>query len=208
MDVYLNCQFLDAALLGEVSDVLPQMFGPHWRAWGDDEARQIQQPVDFVGVNYYLRLIVAHDPSAGPARARVVPHPNSLQTAMGWEIYPDGLTEILQWAKLRYNDIPLFITENGAAFDDELLLNRTVDDPRRVQYLAEHLRAANRAIQAGVDLRGYFVWSLLDNFEWQCGYSKRFGIVYVDGDSQQRIPKSSAHYYSNVIRTNGSALCG
>jgi beta-glucosidase len=137
-----------------------------------------------------------------------VPQPNSLQTAMGWEIYPHGLTEILQWVKQRYGDVPLYITENGAAFDDNLLPNRTVDDPRRVEYLAEHLCAAGRAIEAGVNLRGYFVWSLLDNFEWQCGYSKRFGIVYVDSDSQQRIPKSSARFYSHVIRTNGSALCG
>jgi beta-glucosidase len=208
LDTYFNRQFLDPALLGETPPELPQMFGSAWREWSGDELRQIRQPIDFVGVNYYLRLVVRDDPAAGPARARAVPQPGRLHTAMEWEVYPQGLTEILQWLKDTYGDLPLYITENGAAFDDLLQPNSAVDDPRRVQYLADHLRAAQRAIVAGVDLRGYFVWSLLDNFEWQCGYSKRFGIVHVDFTTQRRMPKSSARFYADVIRNNGLTVEG
>jgi beta-glucosidase len=203
LDAYFNRQFLNPALLGEVPSELPQMFGPAWPEWSRAELRQIRQPLDFVGVNYYLRLVVRDDPASGPARACPIPQPHCAYTAMGWEIYPQGLTEILQWIKQRYGDMPLYITENGAAFDDVLQPNRTINDNERVEYLSGHLRAAQEAIERGVDLRGYFVWSLLDNFEWQCGYSKRFGIVYVDFNSQQRVPKSSARFYADIIRSNG-----
>jgi beta-glucosidase len=184
------------------------MFGPAWPEWGDDELRQIRQPIDFVGVNYYLQLVVVDDLSAGPARARIVVIPNRPRTATDWEIYPAGLTETLQWVKDRYGDLPQYITENGAAFDDVLLPNGTVNDRQRVEYISDHLQAARRAIDAGIDLRGYFVWSLLDNFEWQSGYSKRFGIVHVDFDTQRRTPKASGQFYSNVIRTSGAVLEG
>jgi beta-glucosidase len=100
----------------------------------------------------------------------------------------------------------MYITENGAAFDDNPLPTGAVDDPQRVQYLQEHLLAAKQAINLGVDLRGYFVWSLLDNFEWHFGYTKRFGIVYVDYPTQRRIPKSSARFYANIIRSNGACM--
>jgi beta-glucosidase len=205
-DAYLNRQFLDPVLLGQVPSELPEMFGPSWTAWSEDELRRIHAPVDFIGVNYYLRWVVCDDADAGPARARIVPVPGRPVTATEWEVYPEGLTEILKWAKTRYGDIPLYITENGAAFDDVLLPNQTVHDSQRVEYLRGHLRAARQAIESGVDLRGYFAWSLLDNFEWQSGYSKRFGIVYVDFETQRRIPKASAQFYSNVIRTNGAVL--
>ncbi|MCI0332774.1 MAG: GH1 family beta-glucosidase [Planctomycetes bacterium] len=206
LDAYLNRQFLDPVLLGEVPPELPQMFGADWPNWTADELRRIRQPIDFVGVNYYLRLRVCDDPKTGLARARAVTQPNCPYTAMGWEIYSQGLAEILLWIKERYGDVPQYITENGAAFDDISLPNGAVDDAPRVQYLKEHLVAARRAIEAGVNLRGYFAWSLLDNFEWQCGYSKRFGLVHVDFATQRRVPKSSARFYSNVIRTDGAAL--
>jgi beta-glucosidase len=125
---------------------------------------------------------------------------------MDWEIYPRGLTETLQWIKGRYGDVPLYITENGAAFDDIPLPDASVNDTARVEYLLEHLRAAREAISSGVDLRGYFVWSLLDNFEWACGCSKRFGIVHVDFASQRRVPKASARFYAEVIRSRGAVL--
>jgi beta-glucosidase len=206
LDAYLNRQFLDPALLGEFPSELPEMFGSAWPYWTADELRQVRQPIDFVGVNYYLKLDVCDDPQAGPPRARIVLTPNCPRTATDWEIYPPGLTEILDWIKSRYGDLPLYITENGAAFDDVLLPDCTVNDQPRVEYLRDHLQAARRAIDAGIDLRGYFLWSLLDNFEWQSGYSKRFGIAYVDFESQRRIPKSSARFYGDVIRTNGAAL--
>jgi beta-glucosidase len=206
LDAYLNRQFLDPALLGEIPAELAKMFGSAWPKWGDDELREIRQPIDFVGVNYYLRLVVADDPSAGPAHARIVITPNCPRTATEWEIYPAGLTETLQSVKNRYGDLPQYITENGAAFDDVLLPNGTVNDRQRVEYIRDHLQAARRAIDAGIDLRGYFLWSLLDNFEWQSGFSKRFGIAYVDFETQRRTPKASAQFYSNVIRSNGAVL--
>jgi beta-glucosidase len=206
LDAYLNRQFLDPVLLGEIPTELPEMFGSAWHEWTAEELRQVRQPIDFVGVNYYLKLDVCNDPQAGPPRARIVLTPNCPRTATDWEIYPPGLTNILKWIKSRYGDLPLYITENGAAFDDTALANGAISDHRRVEYLHDHLLAARRAIDAGVDLRGYFLWSLLDNFEWQSGYSKRFGVVHVDFDTQRRTPKASSQFYSSVIRSNGAVL--
>ena len=205
LDAYFNRQFLDPVLLGEVANELPEMFGSAWPEWTAAELKEIRQPIDFVGINYYLRLVVQDDPSSGPARAKAVRQVDAPHTEMGWEIYPQGLTGILCWIKSRYGDLPQYITENGAAFSDTVLPNGRVNDVPRVEYLENHLRAAWQAIQAGVDLRGYFVWSLLDNFEWQSGYSKRFGIVRVDFATQQRVPKSSARFYAKVIANNGLA---
>ncbi len=205
-DAYLNRQFLDPVLLGTIPTDLAEMFGPAWPVWTAEELQQIHAPIDFVGVNYYLRWIVCDDAAAGPARARIITQPNCPRTATDWEIYPNGLLEILQWVRSRYGNLPLYITENGAAFDDVLLPNGSIDDRPRVEYVHGHLKAARQAIDAGINLRGYFVWSLLDNFEWQAGYSKRFGIVYVDFDTQRRIPKASARWYSHVVQTNGAAL--
>jgi beta-glucosidase len=205
-DAYLNRQYLDPVLLGRIPTELPAMFGAAWPEWSDDELRQLRQPIDFVGVNYYLRLVVRDDPTGGPARSRPVRQANCLHTEMDWEVYPQGLTDILHWIKNRYGDLPQYISENGAAFRDNPLPNGTIHDTQRVEYLADHLRAARRAIDGGVDLRGYFVWSLFDNFEWACGVSKRFGIVSVDVATQRRVPKASARFYSNVIRSGGAAL--
>src|SRR5262249_45299949 len=144
---------------------------PAWRRWSADESTQIARPIDFVGINYYLRLFVCDDSAAGPARARIVDRPDCPRTSTGWEIYPTGLMETLHWVKARYGDLPLYITENGAAFHDVLLPDGTINDERRVKYLDDHLRTARQAIEAGIDLRGYFVWSLFDNFEWQSGFS-------------------------------------
>jgi beta-glucosidase len=121
---------------------------------------------------------------------------------MDWPIEPAGLSELLVRVSREYPDIPLYITENGAAFDDHLVDGEVIDHERQA-YLDGHLRAAHEAISAGVDLRGYLVWSLLDNFEWAFGYGKRFGIVYVDYPTQRRVPKRSALWYRDVIRRNG-----
>ena len=128
-------------------------------------------------------------------------------TEMGWEVYPPALTDVLVWVKQRYGDVPLYVTENGAAFyDPPVAEGGEVDDPLRVAYFRDHLRAAHEAIRRGVDLRGYFAWSLLDNFEWSAGFAKRFGIVHVDLKTQLRTPKRSARFYADVIRTNGAVL--
>jgi beta-glucosidase len=206
LDAYLNRQFLDPVLLGETPSEMAQMSGGVWNNWTADELNRVHQPMDFVGVNYYLRLVVDDDPESGPAQARIVPQPGKPVTATKWEIYPEGLTATLRWIKDRYGNLPIYITENGAAFDDVVAPNRTVSDPQRVQYLVDHLKASRDAIAAGVDLRGYFLWSLFDNFEWACGYDIRFGIVRVDVESQERTIKDSARFYSNVIRSNGANL--
>jgi beta-glucosidase len=118
---------------------------------------------------------------------------------MGWEVTPDSLHELLLRIKREYRDLPLVVTENGAAFEDKAPSNGYVDDPERREYLRAHLDSIRRAIADGVDVRGYCAWSLLDNFEWQHGYSKRFGIVYVDYETQRRIPKTSALWYRDLI---------
>jgi beta-glucosidase len=208
MDAYLNRHFLDPALRGEFPIELPQMFGTDWPEIRSDELQQLSAPIDFVGINYYLRLVVKDDPCGGPPRAGIVALPNCPRTGLGWEIYPQGLTEVLQWVHARYGELPLYITENGAAFEDVVEPNGSVNDTARVQYLKQHLQAAAAAIRAGVTLRGYFVWSLLDNFEWQHGYSQRFGIVHVDYATQRRTPKASAKFYSDVICSHGEVLKG
>src|SRR4029079_4902427 len=131
------------------------------------------------------------------------PHPRSLA---GWQaIYPAGLYDLLLRIKHDYGDIPLSITENGIPTND-ILDSDTVDDRERVEFLQSHIAATHRAIQAGVDLRSYYVWSLLDNFEWAAGYSQRWGMVYVDFQTQQRTPKRSALWYHDVIREHGAKL--
>jgi beta-glucosidase len=161
----------------------------------------IGQPIDFVGTNTYSRNINQArplDPLFGVRQVR----PRGPTTAMGWEIYPPSVYEALHLLK-EYTDLPLFIAESGAAFDDHVLPDGTIDDAHRVAYLQAHLAEAHRAIREGIDLRGYFVWSLLDNFEWEHGYSKRFGLVHVDFASQRRTWKRSAHWYKEVIARNG-----
>jgi len=205
-EAYINRQYLDPALLGCYPDEMGEILGPVWPPRPAAEVAGLRQPLDFLGVNYYSRAVVRDDPAAVPARASKVRQPGSTYTELDWEVYPDGLAEILTWVGRRYGDIPLFVTENGAAFADPLPAGGLVEDPLRVAYLRDHLIAARRAIAAGVDLRGYFVWSLLDNFEWSHGTSKRFGIVHVDFASLERTPKRSARFYSQVVRSNGAAL--
>jgi beta-glucosidase len=118
---------------------------------------------------------------------------------MGWEVYPEGLYEILRRLHDDYNAPTLYVTENGAAFPDVISKEGVIDDSRRIKYLQEHLRQAHRALEEGVNLKGYFVWSLLDNFEWGFGYSKRFGLIYVDYSTQKRTIKQSGHWYKKII---------
>ena len=139
-------------------------------------------------------------------RADRVKNPRAAYTETGWEVFPQGLTDILTWVRKRYGELPLYITENGAAFYDPPVADGTLEDPLRVDYLRRHLHAAREAMRRGVDLRGYFVWSLLDNFEWALGYAKRFGIIHVDFETQKRTMKSSARFYKDVIRTRGANL--
>lgn len=157
--------------------------------------------VDFLGINYYTRAVVAHDPKA-EFGVRYVHVEGSTYTEMGWEVYPQGLYELLVRLHREYKIPALLVTENGAAFPDALTPEGRVHDANRKDYLRAHFLAAHRALQEGVPLLGYFVWSLLDNFEWAYGYTKRFGLIYVDFPTQRRILKDSALWYQQVIAEN------
>jgi beta-glucosidase len=163
------------------------------------DMQTIAVPIDFLGVNYYSREIVRS--SAIPEEDNAPPSvfPNRERTAMGWEVYPQGLYELLTWLHTEYPFQAFFVTENGAAYDDVVGPDGRIDDPGRVAYLRDHVQAAKDAIAAGVPLLGYFVWSLLDNFEWSFGYSKRFGLIRVDFQTQKRTFKTSAYWYRDLI---------
>lgn len=206
-DGYMNRQYLDPVFLGHYPEELAEIYG---NAWPDFPARDfelIREPLDFLGINYYTRAVTRDERSRFPVRAATVRQPEHLYTATDWEVYPQALTDVLGWVRDRYGPVPLYITENGAAFHDPPVARlNPLEDPLRVDYYDSHLRAAYAAIQAGVDLRGYFAWSLLDNFEWSAGYSKRFGLYHVDFANQRRTPKTSARFYAEVIRTHGASL--
>ncbi|HVF40345.1 MAG TPA: GH1 family beta-glucosidase [Gemmatimonadaceae bacterium] len=205
-DAYMNRQYLDPVFLGRYPEEMAAMFGEAWLEWPDEDMSLIGERTDFLGINYYTRCVSRNDDGYVPTRASGV-RQDSVHTETGWEVYPDALTRTLVWVRDRYGDIPLYITENGAAFDDPpTAIAGRIDDPLRVAYLRDHLRAAREAMRQGVPIRGYYAWSLLDNFEWSHGYSKRFGIVHVDYATLQRTVKESGKYYSRIVRSNGAAL--
>ena len=205
-EAYMNRQYLDPAMLGRYPSELAEIFGEAWPEWPAEDMALIQQKLDFLGVNYYTRNVTRADDSfllrAGPVEQK-----NASHTTTGWEVFPQGLTDMLVWVKDTYGDVPLYITENGAAFyDPPKTIDGRIDDPLRVNYLKTHIAAVGEAIRRGVDVRGYMLWSLLDNLEWSLGYSKRFGMVHVDFETLARTPKASAHFYSDVIATGGGNL--
>jgi beta-glucosidase len=196
-DALYNGACLDPLLKGTYPASIASEFGP-LIAEGDLAA--IRQPMDFLGVNYYAPMYVAHAPQSVFGVWYGPPPAGTRFTAIGWPIDADGLSEELIYLRDRYGDLDLYVTENGACFDDPVAADGTVHDEDRVAYLREHLAAARRAIDAGVKLRGYFVWSLLDNFEWSEGYSRRFGIVHVDYATLKRTPKWSYAYLAGIMR--------
>ncbi len=207
-EAYMNRQYLDAALLGGYPEEMPDIFGAHWTDWPDEDFALIRQKLDFVGINYYTRSVVEAAGDNVFLRAKPV-RQDAPHTEMGWEVFPKGLTDTLLRVKERYGDIPLYITENGAAIaDPPVAEGGRVADPQRIDYYRTHLAAVHAAIEQGVDVRGYYAWSLLDNFEWSFGYAKRFGIVHVDFATQTRAIKDSGRFYAEVIATNGGALEG
>ena len=160
---------------------------------GDMEA--IAAPIDFLGVNNYFRHVVGAGPD-GPRMERV---PDAKYTAMDWEVYPDGLYELLVRVGRDYSPPAIYVTENGAAFGDVRVHDGAVHDPERTEYLQTYIGSVGRAIADGAPVKGYFVWSFLDNFEWALGYSRRFGIVYVDYPTLERVPKDSFYWYRDLI---------
>ena len=203
IDAIANRLFLDPVLLGRYPDDVPPL------PVQDGDLETIAQPLDVLGVNYYFRQLAQNGPNgAGPSPwvgardvkflSRGLP-----RTEMGWEIDASGLYDILTRVHRDYPSVPLYVTENGAAFPDVVSGDGRVEDPDRIAYLDAHFRAAAQAIADGVDLRGYFVWTLMDNFEWAYGYTKRFGLVHVDYETLERTPKESARWYAEVTRRNG-----
>ena len=168
----------------------------------DGDLKLISAPIDFLGINYYRRILVQ---ATATGHETVLPEGVPV-TTVNWPVQPDGLREVLVGLQGAYDLPPVYITENGAAYDDVPAEDGTVDDPQRVDYLRGHLAALRTAIAAGVDVRGYFVWTLLDNFEWAEGFAKRFGIVHVDYATQTRTPKSSAVWLGQVARGNALPL--
>ncbi|GBD19521.1 Beta-glucosidase [bacterium HR27] len=207
-DGILNRWFLDP-LFGrgypaDTRELLARFFEPP-----ESDCALIAEPLDFLGVNYYTPAFVAAEPGTPRDGLGVrLLSPEELQsrgyelTDMGWAIVPEGLEQLLVRLQRDYRPQAIVITENGAAFPDEPVDGRVHDD-RRIAYLAAHIAAVRRALDAGVPVRGYFVWSLLDNFEWAHGYSKRFGIVYVDYATLARLPKASFHWYRQLIANGG-----
>jgi beta-glucosidase len=206
-DAYMNRQYLEPVMLGTYPEEMAEIWGDAWQEWPAGDMRLISEKVDFVGINYYTRSVNRNDPECLPVLASGILQPDSIHTETGWEVFPDALTQLLVWANELCGGLPLYITENGAAFyDPPSAIDGVVEDPLRVEYFRSHLLAVKEAIAQGVPVRGYFAWSLLDNFEWSHGYSKRFGIVHVDYSTQERTIKSSGAFYRDVIRSNGSAL--
>ncbi len=204
---YFNEQYCDPVLLGRDTPALAEVYGAHWRPWAPDELARASRPVDFLGVNYYTRALTRHEPAHPPVcDARVVPE-GAVRMTTGWEYHPAGLERTLLWVKERYGNLPLYVTENGGAFaDPPAPVDGRVDDPLRVEAYRGHLRACRDAIAKGVDLRGYYAWSLMDNLEWSAGFAQRFGLVHVNYATLERTVKRSGEFYREVIRTNGAVL--
>jgi beta-glucosidase len=161
----------------------------------DGDLEAISVPLDFLGVNNYFRFVV----SAGAEGPRMERNSEAEHTDMGWEVYPDGLQHLLVRVARDYGPPAIYVTENGAAFGDVRVHDGHVHDPERTAYLESYIGAVSRAIAEGAPIKGYFVWSLLDNFEWAYGYSKRFGIVYIDYPTLERVPKDSFYWYRDFI---------
>jgi beta-glucosidase len=214
VDGQANRLYLDPIFRGNY----PEDLLSHYRARGvelppvrDGDLETISGPVDFLGVNYYFRHHIREAPGEAAGRSEIfadleargiVPH-DAEKTAMGWPVEPVGLTQILVRIKDEYADLPIYVTESGRAVYDYVDPEGEVNDGERIAYLDAHFSAAHEAMRRGVDLRGYLVWSLLDNFEWALGYSKRFGLVFVDYGTGRRIPKASSRWYTGVIENNG-----
>ncbi len=190
---------VDPLMLGRYPDLLADEIAPYIL---DDDMALISQPLDFFGLNHYNRLYAAQDPSCSFGVGETSPPEGVATTDMGWQIDGLALLEQLRDVRDRYNNPEIYVTENGAAFPDEQNSAGQVIDQPRVDFLYEYLCAVHDAIGEGIKVRGYFEWSLLDNFEWSLGYSKRFGLVHVDYATQKRTPKSSFWYLKEVFAAN------
>ncbi len=211
VDAFKNRWFLDPIFRASYPQDFFEEFGVQPPVMLADDLTTISAPIDFLGVNYYSRTLVrgrteeeVQEHGGSSKYEEVAGIPSSDYTAMGWEVYPQGLSDILMRINRDYAPPAIMITENGAAFNDELQNGSRVHDAERTSYLREHISSVANALANGVPMKGYFAWSLMDNFEWSEGYSKRFGIVYVDYPTQQRIVKDSGRWYSSFLTSQSA----
>jgi beta-glucosidase len=199
-DGLFNRWYTDPILLGRYPQDTLELLAPLGVPIEDGDLARICEPLDFVGINNYTRTFVRAAPGPGLAAEPVTKHrvPGARYTAMGWEIYPDGLYEVLMRFRTEYGNPPLYVTENGGAFAD-VVEDGAIHDADRCELLREYIASMARAMQDGANVQGYFVWSLLDNFEWAHGYAKRFGLIHVDYETGKRTSKDSAHWYRDMI---------
>jgi beta-glucosidase len=191
--------FGDPPYHGDYPAIMRERLGPLLPEFTAEETALLKRSTDFLALNYYLSEVVRDAPGVGPLDYEKVHHPDHARTAMDWPIVPDGLRGLLHWLRERYPSLPLYITENGACFEDHPDPAGFVDDVERIAYLRDHIGAVQAAVAEGADVRGYFVWSLLDNFEWALGYSKRLGLVFCDYATQRRTVKASGRWYAQWI---------
>jgi beta-glucosidase len=191
-DGFYNRWYLGGVFKGQYPDDIVERMAAYmpdnWRS----DMTVLSRPLDWLGINYYTRSLWAHDPKGGVLPAKRIEGPLE-KTDLGWEIYPQGLRELLLRVSNEYTKIPLYVTENGMAEVEG------TNDPRRIRYYEDHLQAVLDAKGQGADIRGYFAWSLLDNYEWAEGYAKRFGLVHVDYATQKRTPKQSYHAFQGLL---------
>lgn len=223
-NAYVNTLYLDAIVRGEYPAEMIDRFGDAWPEVRDGDLETISTPLDFLGFSYYSHSAVADAASAtaygerrvddigaaGPLDAgverllgvRALP-PTRPLTGLGWEIVPEGLRRQLNWVRERYDDPPIYIGEMGASFDNTVSEDGRVHDPERIAYNSDHILAAHQAIEDGVDLRGLFLWALMDTYEFNLGYTTKFGLIRVDYETQERTIKDSGYWYRDVIARNG-----
>ncbi len=199
-DGYMNRWFLDPIFAGNYPEDMLNWYGDKAPAIEPGDLEMISTGIDYLGVNYYTRLVVETFPGETLLGLRPIPVEGSEYTETNWEVYPQGLHEILIRLKNEYQPASIYITENGANFLDEVDESGQINDIRRIEFLKDHFLQAHRAIEEGVPLLGYFVWSVMDVFEWDSGYSHRYGLIYVDRETLERKVKRSGFWYRKFIQ--------
>ena len=202
--MFNNAWFNDPVLFGRYPQEIAESFGVSFEI-REGDMRRIREKQDFIGLNIYHGRPVARDASG--KLKKVFPRPEVGRSSMNWNLTPESLYYGCKYFYNRYR-VPIMITENGVALTEWKCRDGSVRDECRSDYISRYVAQLHRAVEEGIDVRGYFYWSLLDNFEWSEGYSKRFGLVYVDYDTLERTLKSSAELYARIVRTNGGCVCG
>lgn len=198
--------FADPCYYGDYPAVLRERLGDLLPAFSSEDADLLRGSLDFIALNYYMSNVVCHSANDGALQYQTQAQPQRAHTDMGWPIMPDGFRRLLHWLAQRYPGLPFYITENGACYNDQPGPDGHVHDANRIAYLRDHIGVLRDVLAEGLDIRGYFCWSLLDNFEWAAGYEKRFGLILCNYETQQRIIKASGLWYAKLIETNGMGM--